>query len=524
MIEQTEQIIIDTRITDQWGVDWSAMEIVRDFLQNFYDANPINDIKIIIKKRTVTVHAPAEFDYKSLIYLGSDKGNEDIGQYGEGFKAATLNAMRNHHCIVHVHIKDKLLEFYFQEEEIGDTLKKVIMCRLKTVPAINGSKLILTNCSAEIVEEFKFGLNYFYYPENALFGTQITKSRNDIFIYRSLYDDKGYVFYRKLLRSKLDVPLVIVCNRRYKSIDEKIKHDRDRKAFNEKVLELLLRYVLKQVWYEAIIPLLEPWWANGHMILRILSSGYRHQHYSFPDNYYAKHSRAEIRDYEMQMKVDQLEREFQKKGDIQCPGYMAKLGMKNATSIIRERMAEIKRRHHTLYTRKPTELEVKALNLLKDYIKNIDSILTHRYSHAHYTIGDSEEIVGQLRVERSYRSNDIFLSKYFFLKSFSKALAILIHEWSHIYGFDGSRTFTDALTALMAGIIKQRHHLDEIEEKWNNLSRQIRAEQGNSQDIPQMHLLVDKLSEDQKAQLLKSIPEDELLKLMEKEKIELLER
>lgn len=43
--------IIDTRITDQWGVDWNPMEIVRDFLQNFYDANPIKDIKITIKGR-----------------------------------------------------------------------------------------------------------------------------------------------------------------------------------------------------------------------------------------------------------------------------------------------------------------------------------------------------------------------------------------------------------------------------------------------------------------------------------------
>ncbi|KKM06665.1 hypothetical protein LCGC14_1741690 [marine sediment metagenome] len=40
--------IIDTRITDHWGVDWNAMEIVRDFLQNFYDANSVDKIKIEI--------------------------------------------------------------------------------------------------------------------------------------------------------------------------------------------------------------------------------------------------------------------------------------------------------------------------------------------------------------------------------------------------------------------------------------------------------------------------------------------
>jgi len=27
--------IIDTQITDKWGVQWDEMETVRDFLQNF---------------------------------------------------------------------------------------------------------------------------------------------------------------------------------------------------------------------------------------------------------------------------------------------------------------------------------------------------------------------------------------------------------------------------------------------------------------------------------------------------------
>lgn len=100
--------IIDTRITDHWGVEWNPMEIVRDFLQNFYDANPIEDIKIMIKDRGVIISAPAEFDFKSLIYLGSDKSTSDIGQYGEGFKAATLNVMRNYGCEVQVKINNIL--------------------------------------------------------------------------------------------------------------------------------------------------------------------------------------------------------------------------------------------------------------------------------------------------------------------------------------------------------------------------------------------------------------------------------
>ena len=512
--------IIDTRITDHWGVEWTPMEIVRDFLQNFYDANPIKDIKIEIEKRTVIVSAPNEFDYKSLIYLGSDKGSSDIGQYGEGFKASTVNAMRNHGCTVQAHIKDCFLEFFFEREKIGETEKKVIKCKISKVPEIEGSKLILKNCSKVIVEEFQFGLNYFYYESNPLFGSLLTRHySNDIIVYKSIEENVGYVFYKKLLRAKLDVPLVIVCNRKYKSIDEKIQHDRDRKAFNENVLELLLKYTLKQVGISEIVHILKPWWQSGHKILRILSSGWRRKSVKFPENYYAKHSKTETRNPGMQIEVNQLEQEFQDKGNIQCPVYMAKLGMKSAVSIIQNRVVQMKKKHKTLYTRKPSELEVQALNFLKDFIRNVNPLLVTRFAYANYTIGDSDEIVGELRIERSYKSNDVFLSRYFFLLSFAEALAILVHEWSHIYGYDGSRSFTDALTGFIVGLIEKRAELDYVEERWRNISLEIRTKQFNEKTIPQMHIIIDKLTNKQKNQLLKSIPDDELMKLIEKEKI-----
>lgn len=70
--------IIDTNVTDKWGVHWSEMETVRDFLQNFYDANKISDINISIDRNTVNVFAPAIFDPNELIYLGSGKLGDTI--------------------------------------------------------------------------------------------------------------------------------------------------------------------------------------------------------------------------------------------------------------------------------------------------------------------------------------------------------------------------------------------------------------------------------------------------------------
>ena len=270
----SKEQIIDTRITDQWGVNWSPMEIARDFLQNFYDDNNVADINIDIKGKTVAISAPMAFDYKELIYMGSDKDESKIGQYGEGFKAATLNAMRDHKCKIKVFVKDYSLEFFFEEKIIGKAKKKIVMCKLLNTDTIKGTKLVIENCPSVLRKEFKFGLNYFYYEGNPLFGDLIAQSNNDIFFYKSKKEE-GYVYYHKLLRAKLDIPLIIVCNRRYKTIDARIKHDRDRKAFDDNVKYQLIKSNGKAIHQNLhhVINYLEPYWAEGHKILYQFADG-----------------------------------------------------------------------------------------------------------------------------------------------------------------------------------------------------------------------------------------------------------
>ena len=65
-------------------------------MQNFRDANKedINSIKVNVKKDDVTVHGEALFNLRRLFYVGSEKGEGDIGQYGEGFKAAMVSMIK----------------------------------------------------------------------------------------------------------------------------------------------------------------------------------------------------------------------------------------------------------------------------------------------------------------------------------------------------------------------------------------------------------------------------------------------
>jgi len=338
MMKPKEKEIIDTKITDQWGVNWTPMEIARDFLQNFYDDNTIDDIKIEIKGTSVVVSAPKVFDYKELLYLGSDKEKEKIGQYGEGFKAATLNALRNHNCIVIVIIRDIKLEFFFTSEKIGRTEKKVVKCKKTTSNKTPGTKLILEKCPEELINEFRFGLKHFYYDNNPLFGEILASTyEQDIFVYKST-DKNGYVFYKNLLRAKIGAPLVLVCNRAYSSVDKVIQYDRDRKAFDIHVLESIYEFIFRPLnRISPIVEFLQPWWSDGHKILStIAKSATYFQKMQFPEKYYAKQSTKTLFNPEMIKEIEQKQKELRERDYIECPHYMSKLGMKNIITIIEE--------------------------------------------------------------------------------------------------------------------------------------------------------------------------------------------
>lgn len=506
--------VIDTKITDCWVVEWTPGEIARDFLQNFYDANTVEDIKIVNEADTVTVSAPAEFDADELLYMGSDKGEDAIGKYGEGFKAATLNAMRNHHCQVEVWVKNKRLEWFFESRKIGRSEKKVVMCRISAAEEINGTRLILKKCPSVLIEEFQFGLNHFYYEANPLLGELLAETpQGDIRIYKS-NKKSGYAFYKKLLRAELDVPLAFVCNRSYQNIEAKIAHDRDRKAFNENVLEIFLARVGKRFPEQLpdLVNLLQPWWGQGHKVLSIFARSARYNFsMDFPENYYARSSKDNNHHLDEMAKIQLQEEEFKKAGYIACPGYMSELGMKTAASVVKERETKIRDEYAQNHTRSPNAIEGQALLILSRAVEGISSNFASLFRNVQYTIGDSDSILGELKEARGWREQHVYLSEKIFTMDFCEALSILLHEWSHLHGYDGSRSFTDALTAVIASVIKHRTVLDSYEREWEEITSEIKNKTGSS-----AHDLVDRLDTAATSKLLRSIPEDQLMVFLEK--------
>ena len=67
-------------------------------MQNFFDANRgrVSEIRVDASASDVVISAPTPFNLERLFYLGSEKDECDVGQYGEGFKVAATCLLRDH--------------------------------------------------------------------------------------------------------------------------------------------------------------------------------------------------------------------------------------------------------------------------------------------------------------------------------------------------------------------------------------------------------------------------------------------
>ena len=124
-------------------------------------------------------------------------------------------------------------------------------------------------------------------------------------------------------------------------------------------------------------------------------------------------------------------------------------------------------------------------------------------------MAETEIILGELREKRNYQSREVFLSSAVFVADFAEALAVFLHEHSHIFGYDGSRGFTDALTELMETLVRERKNLDAYEVKWNEARERVeqeRANEKNEEKITDLEANLELMDEQQLRDLVRRLP------------------
>ena len=230
---------------------------------------------------------------------------------------------------------------------------------------------------------------------------------------------------------------------------------------------------------KIIVEAARPHWERGHLLLSMMAdygstwSASRSQEV-FGDGYNARTSRSS--NTTEQLEIERLERQWCDEGKVALPGYFKQFGVCNAQAEIRGARAKALEEERKNNRRAPTTAEQESIRLLSQVLRELapEIIAVFEKGTTSYTVAKTDTVLGALRSGRGYRSREVFLAEHVFTADFPEALAIFLHEHAHIFGYDGSRGFTDALTELLETVVRQRHDLDDYDARWDRARVAIR--------------------------------------------------
>lgn len=515
---------LKSAVTTAWGVAWSEELIARDLMQNFFDANRerLGEVRIRPDGRTVIIEAPTEFNLQRLFYLGSEKGDDDIGHYGEGFKAAALCLLRDQKVNVYAGSGRSAVRLRIADQAVNETALYPLeydFYRLE-VP-VSGTKLVIEGCAPKLVTALEAGMSHFFHEANPLLGARLWQSWDGEFSLYESTDKKGHVFYRKLKRGEFpSIPVVLVIQKQYQLIEKKISKDRDRNAFGDEVMRIFFDHYARhaagksRVAARAILARAKEVWERGHPLLSEMADAVGYNDWSASDakdifgtDYFARSTSENAAE---SLQFEALERQWKEGGKHCLPQYFARFGLISARRQYEQLAAKAREEAMRAGRRKPTKAERECLALLTLVLEELAPSIAKVFqgTKASYTVAKTEALVGELRKGRDYRSQEVFLSEQLFAEDFARAVAVFLHEHAHIFGHDGSRGFSDALTELLEVVIHTRAALDAYDSLWREAQALVvteRRQAGEAGESP-LTAWLNGQSRDELLQLLMAAP------------------
>ena len=224
-----------------YPVKWTESAVIRDFIQNFYDALGYHAFSSGFhhdyspEQRSITMWAAVSFDIEWLYYLGTSTkrktGFLTAGKFGEGFKIASLIAYRDFSLSVEMESKDWRLKVGDLDDSIDG--KPVKRLSYFVSDRIDDGKSVLTlkNVSPGLYAQFVETISDFYFPENKRFGKRIAIGEDFAVFHCASTDSSsktfGYLYAAYQQRKKMNIP-VIICDHAFQIPDD----DRDRRELH----------------------------------------------------------------------------------------------------------------------------------------------------------------------------------------------------------------------------------------------------------------------------------------------------
>lgn len=501
---------IPLNIVMTYPVHWSRFQVLRDFVQNFYDSIGYDEWanRFQYKYENGSLHMwikDVSFNYEWLMHIGASTktANSDAyaGYFGEGFKIASLCAYRDWGWKISMFSDTWELEVCSCEKTIDDSNIEMLSYEIITKDKSDETKLVINNISKRDYETFLTVLNSFYYPENPIMGELLWKGKEGTVFLRSKkcmdinlpvtqeYGSKGAVFcgYQMLGTNPFNL---VVCLHKYK------KDDRERRGLYSfeiiKVFENICQYVDSKCAMVMLEKLRKYWNSYAHkkidlhswsyvvdiLIKKVaVSEEYRKKFVANHNNllYLKKIKSVSDQNKRGQAKawLNQQEKHYiLVKDTFKLLGYKAIEDEceQNGGFVIDDAADEIQKQCFTV-------LEELCESIFDDFFiidrwpeQKIITNLKASY-HGMAVIHKKKNRVNNNRgLCIRYDIGAIYLKKNIFHRNgFYDGAATYIHELCHMFGGDASMTFSQALTIAIETLMIHHKLVLEEKKKWEDI-------------------------------------------------------
>jgi hypothetical protein len=229
---------IPLNIMTSYPVKWTKQQILRDIVQNFYDDTGAKNFYKAFKIKYESINsiismsiASKGFSYEWLLHMGASTKQDAPGKYagffGEGFKMASLCALRDHNWKIEMRSRDWSIEVCTITTLLDGKPLQQLAYNVTEGCAYSPETVLtiqpFTKSDADLLDEVVLG---FYFPENPLFGSPIFENEYAAIYERSMKQipasmptgldirGEGIVFIRYQARGSFNLPLVI-CNHQF---------------------------------------------------------------------------------------------------------------------------------------------------------------------------------------------------------------------------------------------------------------------------------------------------------------------
>lgn len=174
---------VNLNLVWDYPVRWSKYKVLRDLVQNFYDAvGPAEwHRRFRVRVEGDTLHLRADetgFSYEWLLHIGAstkrERPGEFAGHFGEGFKIAALCAARDFHWNIELASRGWDLRVVHGEARIeGKSIRTLAYRVWEGLPERAHTELCLWPFEASDEVVLEAALASFFYDENPLFGEKL---------------------------------------------------------------------------------------------------------------------------------------------------------------------------------------------------------------------------------------------------------------------------------------------------------------------------------------------------------------